>query len=254
MASVSECEQNSASTKRAVILGGSSAIGSLIVSGLAKQGVKVLFTYNRNSEIRQKWEREYSANIKGIKFDLRSQTEMESFLSSVHDFGIPDIFVNSVGVNDDCLCLSGTIAQSIRRVTEINYLVPALVSSAVGRLMAEHRSGYIVHITSTASRNPKLGNAAYGASKVALERFVSSLALELARFGVKTLCIAPSFVDTPMFATYAGENREKILRSVPTRRILQPQEVADVAIQFSMGQIATTGTTIFLGNGESLTF
>lgn len=241
-------------TKRALLLGGSSAIGFEIMRKLATGGFQVLFTYNKNSEAAEMAEREFGASVRGIKVDLSSSESVKALLRELRVFGAPEAFINSAGVTDDRLSMSGEQWASLQRITMINYLAPAWISSAVGSLMAERRGGFIVHITSAAARQPRVGNATYGASKVALERFTASLALELARFKVRTLCVAPAFVDTPMFAAFAGDNRERIIRTIPMRQILRPQDVADVAMRFVDGGIASTGTTIALGNGETSSF
>jgi 3-oxoacyl-[acyl-carrier protein] reductase len=251
MASSGNAVEPQPATKRAVLIGGTSAVGSEIARLLATDGYKILFTYNANNCARASLEREFGAALCGTQLDLSCIDSVNAFISQLRDFGAPDAFINSAGWPDDRLCMSLT-ASALQKMTMINYLAPALISSVAASMMAPRRSGCIVQITSAAARRARVGNAGYGAAKVALERFMASLALEVARFRVKTLCIAPAFVDTPMFAAFAGANRDAIIRNVPMRQILQPCEVANVVSQFVRGTIPTTGNTVVLSNGESV--
>jgi 3-oxoacyl-[acyl-carrier protein] reductase len=233
------------------LLGGTSAIGAEILRGLARDGYTTLFTYHRHSEVSAALEAELGPAACAEHLDLASDESVSRFLSRVEAFGAIDALINSAGVTGDGLCMDAR-AVDLLKLTRINYLAPALIGLTVAASMSARRTGCILHITSIAGRRAKIGNALYGAAKIALERFTASLALEVARFNVRTLCIAPAFVDTPMFASFAGPNRERIIRDIPARRILQPADVARVALEFVQGKLATTGTTITLGNGEAV--
>lgn len=235
--------------RKAVVLGGTSAIGSLIVDGLVAEGYTTLFTYNRNAEFARDIQQRNLNNAVGVDLDLSEEASVLSFQKRLEDFGTPFAFVNSAGVSKEALCL-GEIEMSLKSVTSINYTSPALLSAYVAKMMAPRRQGYIAHITSTSARRAVIGSAAYGASKVALERFTASLALELARFNVRTLCVAPAYVDTPMFDNFSANRRDEIIRNIPMRQILNPDDVSRMVISFLRGEIVCTGNTIILGNGE----
>ncbi|MNG15716.1 Bile acid 7-dehydroxylase 1/3 [compost metagenome] len=78
------------------------------------------------------------------------------------------------------------------------------------------------------------------------------LALELARFDVKVNGIAPGFVDTDMFKAFAKGGERDIMKSIPGRKIMQPEEIANMVFLLATRQFNTTGTVIRVGNGENI--
>lgn len=249
MTASSERLKPKSAPKKAVLLGGTSAIGCEILRTLAKKGYELLFTFFSAESLAADLEREFGPMVQGTKVDLASLESVTGFMSQLDSFGGHDAFINSAGIPHDRLCMQSN-AKSLLDITMINYLAPALLSARAAALMCPRRSGFIVNITSAASRRTRIGNASYGSSKLALERFTASLALEVARFKIRTLCVAPAFVNTPMFARFAGTKADEIIRSIPMRQILSTSQVAEVVLQFVSGGIATTGNTLILGNGE----
>lgn len=234
---------------RAIVIGGTAGIGQSIIKGLIDAGHTVHFTYNSNADSAAAIRGLYGAACTCEQLDLASLDAVQAFLASVDATNAPDVLVNSAGMAADSLSL-GDIRARLERATIINYLAPATIAAHVGKLMTERRNGTIVNITSIASRRPKAGNAVYGSAKAALERFTATLALEMARFKVRTLCVSPGFVDTPMFQKFSGGNAQSIIREIPTREILTADQVAETVMQFVKGNIKSTGTTLVLGNGE----
>jgi len=237
--------------RKAVLLGASSSIGEKVLDRLVDSGYEVLATSNSNEAVRREWQARYGQAVSGAALDMGSAQSVAAFVPIMENFGAPDAFINTAGATDHRLCMNFN-AELLSQAAMINYLSPALLSSKAASMMAPRSGGYIVHITSVAARRAKIGNAAYGAAKVALERFTASLALEFARFKVRTLCVAPAFVDSPMFSAFAGDRRREIIRDIPLRRILKPEEVAETVMRFIDGGLVTTGTTVNLGNGEAV--
>ena len=234
---------------RAIVIGGTAGIGQSIIKGLIDTGHTVHFTYNSNADSAQAICAKYGAACTAEQLDLASLDAVSAFLATVDSANAPDVLVNTAGMAADALSL-GDVRARLERATTINYLAPVTIACHVGKLMTERRAGSIVNITSIASKRPKAGNAIYGSAKAALERFTATLALEMARFKVRTLCVSPGFVDTPMFHQFSGANARDIIRDIPTREILTADQVAETVLQFVKGNIKSTGTTLVLGNGE----
>lgn len=239
--------------KTVIVIGGTSGIGQAVVRKFVESrepGFHVLFTYNSAESLAQAMVSRYGIACTAAPLDLSSLDDVDRFLKGLEDAPPPEALVNCAGVLQDGLSM-GAIRERLSFVATVNYLAPAIIAGHVAQLMAPARRGFIVNITSASARRPRLGNAVYGSAKAALERFTATLALETARFKVRTLCVAPAFVDTPMFHSFAGEAPEKFIRdNVPMREILTPDDVAEVVHSFVDGTIKTTGTTITLANGE----
>lgn len=234
---------------KALVIGGTAGIGQSIIKGLIDAGYAVHFTFNSNADSAETIRHQYGDACTCSQLDLSSLDAVAAFLATIDSANAPDVLVNSAGMAADALSL-GDVRARLELATTINYLAPVTIACHIGKLMTERRGGSIVNITSIASKRPKAGNAIYGSAKAALERFTATLALEMARFKVRTLCVSPGFVDTPMFHKFSGGNARDIIRDIPTREILTADQVAETVLLFVKGQIKSTGTTVVLGNGE----
>lgn len=234
---------------KALIIGGSSSIGEEIINKFVGMSYEVVFTYNNNEEKAKRICEKNKNACRYIQLDLSDVAKVKEFTNAVSSDFVPDVLVNIAGITADALSL-GDISESLTKVHTVNYLSPAIICAQVAQLMVENRKGFIINISSVAAKNPKTGNAAYGSAKAALERFTATLTLEVARFKVRTLCIAPAFVKTPMFDQFAKGKEREVIRSLPLREILAVEDVANTAAAFVQGQIKTTGITISLTNGQ----
>ncbi len=236
---------------KALVIGGSSAIGTAVVQQLAAQGYDIDFTYHSNADKATSLQQSLGVPCNAIALDLSDTAAVDAFCQSLDATNAPDVLVNVAGITHDALSV-GQIGPSLRRVMTVNFAAPATICGRVAELMMPRRRGAIVNVTSVASRLPRAGNAAYGSAKAALERFTASLTLEVARFKVRTLCVAPAFVDTPMFRQFAAGHENDIIRSVPLREILSVDDVANTVSAFVRGDIRTTGITLALTNGQPM--
>jgi 3-oxoacyl-[acyl-carrier protein] reductase len=239
--------------KNVIVIGGTSGIGNAVVHKFVASrpaGSNVLFTYHSAESAAEALCAQYPGVCKAVRLDLSSLEAVEQFLKTLDGAPPPEALVNCAGLLQDGLSL-GAVRERLSLVATVNYLAPAMISSYVAQLMAPARRGFIVNVTSASARRPRLGNAVYGSTKAALERYTATLALEVARFKVRTLCVAPAFVDTAMFRSFAGSVPEDFIRkNVPMREILSPEDVANVVHAFVGGTIKTTGTTLTLASGE----
>src|SRR5919197_645035 len=89
------------------------------------------------------------------------------------------------------------------------------------------------------------------AATAAIPPFVAALALELAP--VRVNLIAAGFVDTPLSASLLGEDldkrRDQLRTTLPVGRVVQPQDVAALAVHI-MTNTALTGATCDIDGGQ----
>lgn len=112
-----------------------------------------------------------------------------------------DLAVIAHGVLPDQSACQQHVAQ-LRAVFEINTLSTLALLTPLANLMLNQRSGSIAVLSSVAGDRGRQSNYVYGASKAALDVFLSGLRNRLARHGVQVLTIKPGFVDTPMTAAF----------------------------------------------------
>jgi 3-oxoacyl-[acyl-carrier protein] reductase len=234
---------------KALVVGGTSAIGEAIIKQLINNNYEVDFTYHSNAQKADEICTEFGPTCRCINLDLSSLDAIETFFGQLSAANAPDVLVNVAGITRDGLSI-GDVKETLTSVHQVNFLAPALMSSKIAELMMQNRRGHIVNISSVAARIPRSGNAAYGSAKIALERYTATLALEIARFKVRTLCISPAFVDTPMYRKFAQGKEREILKSLPLREVLAVEDVANSVMAFVSNQVKTTGATLSLTNGQ----
>lgn len=234
---------------RALVIGGTSAIGEGIIKHLSRLGYDIKFTFNSNQDKADTICEQIKTNCTAIKLDLSDSAMVNEFLNKLTEVDTPDVLINVAGITNDALSI-GNVSRSLQNLHTINFISPASICSHVSELMIQKRTGSIINISSAAARHPRSGNAAYGSAKIALERYTASLSLEIARFKVRTLCIAPAFVDTPMFQDFAKGKEKEILRSLPLREVLTVEDISNSVAAFVRGDIKTTGATLSLTNGQ----
>ena len=111
--------------------------------------------------------------------------------------------------------------------------------------------GTLIFIGGTGARRPAVGMSIAGAMTAALPALTANLALEVAP--VRVNLIAAGFVDTPLSASLLGdelENRRNQLRTtLPIRRVVEPADVAALAVHI-MTNTALTGATYDIDGGQ----
>lgn len=113
--------------------------------------------------------------------------------------------------------------------------------------------GAILFLAGTGTRRPAVGLAVTAAMNEAAQALVKGLAIELAPIRVNL--IAAGFVDTPLSAALLGDRldqrRDELRATLPIRRVVQPEDVAELALHL-MANTAITGGTYDIDGGEQL--
>lgn len=150
-----------------------------------------------------------------------------------------DVLVHAAGVLrmgcSDELSLADWQACFDTNVSAAFYVLRHLVPQ-----FKRQRHGAIVTLASNAAHVPRLGMAAYAASKAALQSFSRCVALELAPYGVRCNVVSPGTTDTPMLRDMgldaAGVQRtvdgrpEQFKLGIPLGKVAQPQDIADAVL------------------------
>lgn len=137
-------------------------------------------------------------------------TKPESIAAALADSGPLDALVNNAGIGLFG-AFEATPMTTVREIFETNtFGVMAMTQAVIPQFRAQ-RSGTIVNVTSSATLAPFPLVAVYTASKVAIEGFTESLALELGTFGVSVKLIEPGYGPGTNFAKNGGPRMEGLL-------------------------------------------
>ncbi|MCY1222994.1 putative oxidoreductase [compost metagenome] len=126
--------------------------------------------------------------------------------------------------------------DSFRRVIEVNLIGSfnmmrlAAEAMAQGEPNAEGERGVIINTASVAAFDGQMGQAAYSASKGGVAAMTLPVARDLARSGIRVMCIAPGIFETPMMAGMPQEVQDSLAANVPfPPRLGRPAEYAALA-------------------------
>lgn len=225
---------------RALVVGGSSAIGSAIVEELAARGAEVLATYHRHppgDPGRASWR----------QLDLTSQDAIAGFAGEVMASGRPlDVVVVVAGM------LPGEPLQhydvrTIDEVMRVNFGGPA---SLLAQLLSSLADPSCIVMFSSVSGERGSYDPVYAASKGAIIAFVKSLAT---RLSPKTRCIAvaPALVEgTGMYDAMRPERRDFHREATPLGRLITPGEIARIVCDLTRDHWAhANGSCVRINGG-----
>jgi NAD(P)-dependent dehydrogenase (short-subunit alcohol dehydrogenase family) len=229
-----------------VVIGGSAGIGLETARRARAEGAKLILT-GRNPERLQ-----------------RAASELDALSTSAFDAADPaalDRFFGDLPTTIDHVMVTagrpyyGRLAdmdfEQVPRALDAHLLLALQVArNTAGKVRP---GGTLLFMGGTGARRPGIGLAIASAVTAALPALTANLALELAPIRVNL--IAAGFVDTPLSAAILGdelENRRNQLRAtLPIRRVVEPADVAALAVHI-MTNTALTGATYDIDGGQQL--
>ncbi len=205
--------------KVAVVTGATRGIGLAIAAALLDEGVDVVGTGRTPEHVKQAGERvaiiagagpggERRGRFHAVAADVRDHSAVERAIGvAVDRFGGLDILVNNAGIGAFAEVAAETTQQwqdtIATNLTGVFYFCRAAIPH-----MRRRGGGWIVNISSLASKNPFAGAAAYCASKAGLNAFSDALMQEVRYDGIRVSCVLPGSVRTEFGGTTSGAGTE----------------------------------------------
>ncbi|MEN0615590.1 SDR family oxidoreductase [Klebsiella indica] len=236
-----------------LVTGGSRGIGRALVTGLA-QHWNVVFTGRNEAAIHAITAQEQNKNsshwVQGYACDGNDEAGVECLAHDlVAEWGAPEAIIHNAGIARDGLHIHQHAAQW-RDVLETNVISMINWNRTLLPAMMVQRRGSLVLMSSVSALKGNVGQTAYAASKAAMSGMARSLALEVARFGIRVNCLAPGLIRTEMLEEIPAQKLKELRQSIPLRRLGETEDVLQaVAFLIGEGSQYMTGQTLVLDGG-----
>jgi NAD(P)-dependent dehydrogenase (short-subunit alcohol dehydrogenase family) len=243
------------STQVVLITGALTGIGRAAAVAFAKTGAKVVVS-GRRDEVGQELAKElrsYGAEAEFINADVRKESDVSNLIDkTVARFGRLDVAVNNAATEGAVGPITDQTAETFNQTFETNVLGVVLSMKHEVRAMQAQGSGSIINISSTYGHRGAAYASIYVGAKHAVEGITKSVALELAKSGIRVNAVAPGPTDTGMLTRFTGtaENKAALVKQVPLDRLGLSEEVADgIAFIASNGAKWITGEVLNVDGG-----
>jgi len=215
--------------KRALVTGGSGAIGAAICRMLAARGLQVIVHAHNRLGAAEELAAELragGANAQAVAFDVTDRKDTARALGALVNETPIQVLINNAGVHDD-VPLAGMCGEQWDRVINVSLNGFYNVTQPLLLPMMGTRWGRIINVSSLSGVIGNRGQVNYAAAKAGLHGATKSLALEVATRGITVNAIAPGIIVSP--ATEQVFPAESVEALVPMKRAGTPEEVAALA-------------------------
>jgi NAD(P)-dependent dehydrogenase (short-subunit alcohol dehydrogenase family) len=229
-----------------VVIGGSAGIGLETARQARDEGADVVLA-GRNQERLDKAAAEVDA-LGTASFDADDPTAVAGFFAGL-DGPIDHVMVTA-GAPYYATLADMDLDEARRGLQQHPMLMVTVARAAVGKVRP---GGTLLFMGGTGGRDPAVAVGVTSAMTAALPALTASLALEVAP--VRVNLIAAGFVDTPLSASLLGDalekRREELRATLPIGRVVEPEDVAALAVHI-MTNTALTGATYDIDGGQQL--
>ena len=244
--------------KIAVVTGASRGIGEAIAAGLAATGAKLVLASRKQEGVEAVAEliRAEGGEAVAVACHTGRAADVQALADRARElFGGVDILINNAATSPHFGPLLEAEESHWDKTFEVNVKGYVHTIRSCVPLMRERGGGAIVNVASVAGMVPHGGLGVYGVTKAAVIMLTKTLALEVARDNIRVNAIAPGLIQTrfseALWAT--PERQERALRSIPQRRLGQPDDLVG-AVLYLAGDASrfTTGAVLVIDGGQTL--
>ncbi|MBS0395748.1 MAG: glucose 1-dehydrogenase [Proteobacteria bacterium] len=240
----------------AIVTGGASGIGAGIVRRFVAEGARVVIA-DRDAPAAAALAAELGPAARAVVADVTSADSVAALAAAAAALGPLDILVNNAGVGHRPQPLEELPEAEFERVLAVNVRSIYLTARAFVPAMKARRRGAILNIASTAGVSPRPRLTWYNASKGWVITATRSMAVELAPFGVRVNALNPVASETPLLATFMGEDtpevRARFLATIPLGRFATPADMGHAATYLCSDEASmVTGVALEVDGGRCI--
>ena len=235
--------------KTILVTGASSGIGRQIALSICEMGGNVVITARDKKRLEETFKNLKGKNNSSITADLLNQNDLSALVNHIP---MLDGIVHCAGIVKP-FPVKFLSEEKIQETFQTNYNIQVILMAQITRQKKINKNASIVFLSSISATHPHKGGALYSASKAAIESLSKVIALEFYPQGIRSNCLSPAMVKTPMY-DYAekGASKETLDEHVNKYPlgIGSPADVANAAV-FLLSDASKwiTGITITLDGG-----
>ena len=226
--------------KNVVAVGGAGGIGQAIAQGFVEAGANVIIASRSEASLQRAQEEIKAATGKTVGYytvDATNEADVQALVEkTVKDLGKVDILLCAQGLNKKFPAQDFPM-DVYQQMLMVNVLGVMCCCKNFGKHMIENGYGKIVILSSVrgkvATKGP--GNAAYAATKGAVDMMVRQLASEFGPHGITVNALGPTVTETPMMKAVIEQRggdayRKSLADDLPMRRMAVPEDCVGTAL------------------------
>ena len=215
--------------RAAIVTGASSGIGLSIAHVLGETGHGLTIAARRPDKLDTAAQNLRGAGheVEAVAGNMADEADVQRVVATHRErFGRLDVLVNCAGVGFGAP-VAEMVTKRVDLQLDVNLRAPVLFYRECADLLraagAEHRNALVVNLSSISGKSGQPWLSVYSATKAALIGFTQAMNRELAEAGIKSVALAPGFVDTPMTDFVKGQ--------IPAEEMIRTDDIAE-AVRF----------------------
>jgi acetoacetyl-CoA reductase len=243
----------SGNRRLAYVTGGMGGIGTAISRRLCRDGFRVVAGCGPGSRRKDQWieaMRAEGCDVHASEGDVSNWDSTKAAFDRVKaEFGPVDVLVNNAGITRDGVFHKMTY-ERWHSVIETNLNSLFHVTKQVIEDMMARGWGRIINISSVNGQKGQFGQVNYSTAKAGIHGFTMALAQEVAAKGVTVNTVSPGYIGTDMVRAVKPDVLEKIVATIPVRRLGTPEEIASIIAWIASDESGfATGADFSLNGG-----
>jgi len=241
--------------KTALVTGAAQGFGFGIAETFVREGARVA-VLDINGDKAKEAARAIGRKAFAVTCDVGKAKSVDKAVEKIlAKIGRLDIVVNNAGTTHRNKPMTEVTEEEFDRIFAVNVKSIYLMARATVPHFRQHGGGVILNIGSTAGVRPRPGLTWYNGSKGAANLISQSMAVELAPDKIRVNAIAPVAGETPLLATFMGEDtperRAQFTASIPWGRFSTPQDIANAALFLCSDEAdMVTGSVLAVDGGR----